>query len=181
MGQKDQKMTFTILGDTVYTKENRPLFWRNEMPLFWDTENMEDLALHTFPLIEDFEVLLEKMEIVPEQSKERKRCPFGYQICFFSAPRGYIATFPWWDHVEKDLRCEGFSIPLGTLNQPYSDLEQGWIISIATDDYFVYVVEGDFDRTINDHFHHTWFKVPKERYLSQWQKTIQLCQQHITD
>ena len=181
MGLKDQERIYTILGGLIYSRENRPPSWSNETQLFWDTGNIEGLPLHTFPLIEDFEVLLEKMEVVPEQGKGSKRCPFGYQVLFFSSPRGYIANFPWWDHAEQDLRREDFSVPLGTLNRPHSDFEQGWVISIAADDHFIYVMEGDFDRTVEDHYYHTWFKVPKDRYLDQWRRAIQTCQQLIND
>ncbi len=184
MGRKDQEMVFTVLGGMTYSHQNRPPSWHNETLLFWDTsvrEDMGDLPLHMFPLIADFEVLLEKMEVLPEEGTGNRRCPFGYQIHFFSSPRGYIASFPWWDHAEQDLRREGFSVPLGTLSQPYSDLEQGWIIAIASSDSFVYVVEGDFDRVIVDHSYHTWFKVPEDRYLSQWQRAIQTCHQLSRD
>jgi len=180
MGLKDQERVFTVLGGMTYAHQNRPPFWHNETPLLWDTslrEDMGNLPLHMFPLIADFEVLLEKMEVLPAGGTGDRRCPFGYHIYFFSSPRGYIASFPWWDHAEQDLRREGFSVPLGTLDQPYSDLEQGWIIAIASSDHFVYVVEGDFDRVIVDHSYHTWFKVPEDRYLEQWQRAIQTCHQ----
>ncbi len=182
MGLKDQKLVFTVLGGATYSRQNRPLDWHNETPLFSQTyipPDMQRLPLHTFPLIQDFEVLLEKMEVLPEDGTGSRRCPFGYHVCFFSSSRGYIASFPWWDHAELDLRREDFSLPLGDLNHPYSDLEQGWEIVIAKHDHLIYVLEGDFDRVTTEGYH-TWFKVAEDRYLSQWHQTIQACR-HIRD
>ena len=71
-----------------------------------------------FPLIEDFEIVLEKTEIVSE----------GYQIFFYSEQRGgYTAGFVWWDYAEKDLCKEGFKIPLSAFLR---SREQEYAISV---------------------------------------------------
>ena len=79
--------------------------------------DMKLLPLHQFPLIEDFQVILEEMR----DTKERDF--FGYHVRFHSSSRGYIASFPWWDCAEKDMRRDDFSTPLGDFMTPFSDLE----------------------------------------------------------
>ncbi len=63
-----------------------------------------------FPFVDDFEVILD------DSYK-----PSGYHIQFVSKKRGYLAGFPWWNHVELDLYREGFAIPLD-----FEDFEQSW-------------------------------------------------------
>lgn len=174
MGKKKDRHVFHVLGGPTYTQQQRPHFWDNETPLLYkgyhmgNPPDMRHLPLHLFPLIEDFQVILEEMR------DDGGRALSGYHIHFMSPSHGYIASFPWWDHAEHELQREDFSIPLGDFAVPFSDVEQGWEIVIAEHDRHVYVLEGQFDQsTINGY--HIWFKVPKSLYLSEWQKTIQAC------
>jgi hypothetical protein len=128
--------------------------WTNEQPL--KIKRFARLPRKRFPLIEDFEIALEKNETISE----------GYQIFFFSEQRGgYIAGFVWWDYIEKDLCKEDFKIPLS-----YYDIEQGWQLSIGKHGDFVYICESDFDHPENGI--HSWFKVAKERYITEWKLAI---------
>jgi hypothetical protein len=77
------------------------------------------------------------------------------------------------------VRREDFAPPLGNIQSPYSDFEQGWEIAIAEYDHFVYVLEGNFDR-INVEGYHSWFKVTEETYLRQWRRGMQLCRELIS-
>src|SRR5215467_194776 len=97
------KYIFHVLGGSTYNEKERPQFWHNEIPLLCDDyhrgnpPDMTQLPLHQFPLIEDFQVILEDMRDSQGQSF------FGYHVHFYSPSRGYIASFPWWDNAEKDL------------------------------------------------------------------------------
>jgi hypothetical protein len=180
MRAKDQDIFFTVLGkDLHYTRQTRPSFWHNDIPYpgkILLPLDAKTFPLQKFPLIEDFEVILERMEIVPENAKGASRIPFGYHVYFFSPSRGYIAGFPWWDHAEKDLQRDTFTIPLGDFQHPYTNLEQGWKIMIIKHDAFIYVLEADFDRMEIEGYR-TWFKVAEQTYLNQWQSAIQACRQ----
>lgn len=66
------------------------------------------------------------------------------------------------------------SIPLGDFITPFSDLDQGWEIVIAEYEGYVYVLEGLFDYSRIKGYD-TWFKVPKNLYLSKWQEAIRAC------
>jgi hypothetical protein len=98
MGLKDRAVVFTVLGGTTYSRKNRPVFWQHERPLFTETSTppaMARLPLHSFPLIADFEVRLEQMEVLPEDEHGKSYCPFGYHIYFFSPSHGFLAGFHW--------------------------------------------------------------------------------------
>jgi hypothetical protein len=165
-----ESFEFVVLNGPTYTQNDRPPSWRNESSLIIsrdDPPDLENAPLADFPLIEDFEVRLEEF-------RESGKSWFGYHLFLFSRLRGYIAGFPWWDHAERDLARDDFRIPLGDFEHPYSDIEQGWEIVIATKDDIVYVLEGDFDTPVDEGYH-TWFKVDKGVYLSEWEKAIALC------
>src|SRR5690348_13360364 len=115
MEKSKGKYVFHVLGGSTYSEKERPQFWRNEMPLLYDgSTGMKQLPLDQFPLIEDFQVILEDMR----DTQEEQSC-FGYHVLFYSPCHGYVASFPWWDFAEKDLCREDFSIPLGDLMTPF--------------------------------------------------------------
>lgn len=194
-------MIYKILGGEQYTEETRPCYWSNEEPLLY--KNMKLLSLEKFPLIEDFEIVLESA------IDENGISLFGYQVKFFSPILGYIASFPWWDHASCDLAKDEFwflaehggndfrygendyhpdrpiSIPLGNFDLPFSALEQSWEIVIAQHDIYVYVMEGilgeQLPKTYKKKYrkkgykiYHRWFKVYLEQYLEQWQSIKKL-------
>lgn len=190
--------TYQILGGGEYTEANRPCRWSNETPLRCKgyepgnaPKNMKALPLEDFPLIKDFEIVLEAM------IDETGYPPFGYHVMFFSPSLGYIASFPWWDNATRDLAKDEFwvlgehngsdwrydhpefhpdrpiSIPLGSFDDPYTALEQGWEIVIAQHDMYVYVLEGGMDKRRLKGYH-SWFKVSLDRYLEQWQAIKEL-------
>jgi hypothetical protein len=66
--------------------ETLPPSWNNELPL----ANGEPLPLDVFPLIEDFEIVLEQI----------RGTSWDTTLHFLARSEGYIASFPWWDHVE---------------------------------------------------------------------------------
>lgn len=135
-------------------KEQIPLprvLWESDYPL-------ESIP---FPLVDDFEILL-----------DNSHKPFGYHVKFVSKKSGVLAGFPWWNHVELDLYRESFTIPLN-----FEDFEQSWEICISEHGGFIYILEGDFDHP--EKGFHSWFKVEKERYMEQWHAAIDLCKQRV--
>lgn len=158
---------FKVLNGPTYSENDRPPFWKNNQPLMGISNMTLGLApLDQFPLIEDFEVRLEAYEDSPD---------FGYHLRFFSPSRGYVASFPWWDFVERKLIRDDFKIYMGDLQKPVSDVEQGWEIVIAAHGDYVYVLEGDFDAPADGYY--SWFKVEKDRYVAEWQKAIDACRE----
>ncbi len=197
-------MIYKILGGLEYIEANRPCYWTNETPLLCKDyqpgnppKDMKALPLEDFPLIEDFEIVLESA------IDETGNSMFGYQVSFFSLTLGYIASFPWWDNVNHDLARKEFwvlgersgvdlrynhpdfsparpvSIPLGTFDNPYTGLEQSWEIVIAQDDMYVYVLEGSLGEGRCKGYH-SWFKVSLDRYLEQWQAIKELINTYKT-
>ena len=71
--------------------------------------------------------------------------------------------FPWWDgqDVERAIRSPA-GAPLGDVNEPFHDEEQGWRIVIWWDAGMVGIMEGDEDAFA------VWFRVPLDRYLAAW-------------
>ena len=118
------------------------------------------MPLEVFPLIDDFEIVLEQI----------RGTSWGYHLAFFSEKRGYIASFPWWDHVELDLSRPSFIMPS-------QDFEQGWEIEIFPDGEYMYVLESAFDDPQAGY--HRWFRVGKEHYLIEWQTAIEASPQIV--
>lgn len=137
---------------------------KNEKPMrFIDydyTQNLKNLDFKSFPLIEDFETIT-------------KDCGkfLGVHLYFNSQELGLIASFPWWDNVNKKLKeMETQDIPVGTVDNPFNDLEQGWQILIFQKRDYVYVMQGE-DPCCTEF--PIWFKVRKEKYFEEWVKTLQ--------
>ncbi len=166
VGQEKDHYVFHVLGGPTYSEEDRPRHWHKKSRLgLRNPRDMKQLPLDQFPLIEDFQVILEEVRTTQEQKSS-----LGYHVCLSSPSRGYIATFPWWDHVEKEMRRDTFSIPLGDLKKPFDDQDQGWRIVIAEHEGYVYVLQG-----IGREWYDRWFKVSTPLYVSKWHQAIQLC------
>jgi len=73
--------------------------FRNRQPIIirHDQQNkdrwLRTLDLAAFPVIEDFTIQLRP----PDRLAGRK-------LDFVSPSSGLLASFPWWDHVDRDLR-----------------------------------------------------------------------------
>ena len=108
-----------------------------------------DDELHSIPTIRDFGVGL-------EDSDEG-----GKHLVFVSGPKR-LAHFPAWDHADRDLRhFVPSDVPLGTMDEPYEDFDEGWEIAIFEKGGFVYVIENE-----------TKFRVPTDRYVQAWAAII---------
>ncbi|GHO62246.1 hypothetical protein KSC_011380 [Ktedonobacter sp. SOSP1-52] len=127
----------------------------------------EALPLDTFPVIEDFEVVLLPKSRLLEDSWRKE---WGYYLGFFSQQRGLLASFGLWGHAVIDY-SQDFT-PLD-----FWDLEQGWDQVIFERGEYVYVLEGDIDDYIDGY--HCWFRVRKERYIEEWEAALKVARQII--
>lgn len=121
-------------------------------------EALKELPFSEFPVVTDFEVKFTKTEA------------FGMHVVYCSKARGKISGFPWWDHVEREVRSPSL-IPMGTIDSPYDELEQGWQKYIFEHEGFVNILQGkepccrEFE---------IWYRVTKEDYLARWSELIAL-------
>jgi GrpB-like predicted nucleotidyltransferase (UPF0157 family) len=139
----------------------------------WYEKHLRTLDFSKFPLIVDFEVKTKDTEF------------FGPHVYYYSAEHGRLASFPDWDSVEQDLQKERFldiakeqrmdaayimdRFPLGTIDRPYNELEQGWRLVSWEDGEFVYVLETNDEHS---NVFPIWFKVSKDRYMDEWKKLV---------
>jgi hypothetical protein len=191
---ENKPVFFKVLGGPTYTEENRPLFWSNDTSLEYNhfhitrvtrdqlpdipslsvedildlnTLDISQLPLEQFPLIEDFEIRLEK--VVKDVNETEEDCS-GYFVFFFSPSRGYLAYLL--DCDACSMLCQDdFSIPAGDFQVPYFNFDWGWSILIAADDTYIYVLTG------GEKDYNTWFKVEKKLYYQQWDQAIYKCKQ----
>ena len=90
----------------------------------------------------------------------------GRHIQYVSAGKGRLAGFPAWDHADRDLRhFVASDVPLGAIDEPYADEDEGWRIVIFEHGGYVYVLEGRSPLTED---FAVAFKVPREQYLAAW-------------
>ena len=85
---------------------------------------------------------------------------------YASESRGRLASFPAWEHADRDLRhFTPADVPLGTFDAPYEDTDeedgQQWRLSIFEEGGWVYVEENE-----------RRFRVPTDRYLRAWAAVI---------
>jgi len=183
--------TFHILGGRTYTRDEMPSQWENDLPLAYEhfhitrgqlpyvaanfpahtieayPLDINQFPLASFPLLEDFHVIL--IGAIAEGKKESLNL-LSYEVNFLSPSRGFLAHFLYGVYTTLLIRQEGFIIPIGTFDTPYFDFDQGWIILLAADETFVYILTGS---GLGEPYS-TWFKVEKTRYYEQWEQAIQL-------
>lgn len=136
--------------------------FRNPEPLMQKAvASLEQLPLESFPTITDFLI-----ETRPTSLK------FGNHLYFVSESNGDLISFPWWDHVERQLgKWTREEIPLGTQVEPYYDLEQGWQLIIFAAPGFVYLMQGG-DPSDRRAVFDVWFRVPRKLYLAAWDRVL---------
>lgn len=197
MDDEFRVLGWKILGGKSYTRKEAPSGWHNDTAIsysrlhishsqlpFVDPERHDhfikanvldpkQLPLHTFPLIEDFEVIL--CATLSNRSNEENQ--LRYRAGFFSPSRGWLTIFRYGNFTPQDLSESHFTIPCGDFTTPYCDYDQGWAILIAERDEMVYILTGNFEKLLEKKGYHTWFKVEKSRYYHQWEKAIDLCRQ----
>jgi hypothetical protein len=117
-----------------------------------------DIDLATVPLIPDFAVELRGMEDA------------GKLVHFVSASKGELAWFPAWEHADRDLiHFSAADVPLGTLDEPFDDRDEGWRIVIFEEGGSIYIFEDD--RPNGERFPRR-YRVLRDRYLMAWAAVI---------
>ena len=87
-----------------------------------------------------------------------------------SPSRGELAGFPYWDNAERDMRhFVPDDVPLGSVVELVDDADVDWQIVIFEYRRFVYVLEGDAPHATE---FDVWFRVPSDRYISEWARLI---------
>lgn len=96
-------------------------------------DSFKELDLSSFPVINDFEIRL-----------YNQRGRLGWHLKYYSDSLGILSSFPWWDNVYKDLIGMTIDeIPIGSIDNPYDDLEQGWQLVIWQKRNYIYIIEGN--------------------------------------
>ena len=115
-----------------------------------------DDELDSFPTIGDFAVAV--------------RDGADRHIEFRSASRGRLASFPGWEHADRDLRhFTAADVPIGSMDDPFEESDEDWRVAIFEHRGFVYVLEGDDPGS--DDFARS-FRIPRDRYLQAWAALI---------
>ena len=109
-----------------------------------------------FPTIDDFEVVVSW------------RGTFGLHCIFWSPTLGVLARFPWWDHLEggnpRGASGDYDWIPVGTVDEPFWDMDEAWSFASWRDAGYVHVLQGGLD----DDVYETWFRVPERVFDHAW-------------
>jgi hypothetical protein len=117
-----------------------------------------DIDLGGVPTVPDFSIELRELE------------DSGKIVHYVSASQGELAWFPAWEHADRDLRhFVASDVPLGTIDDPYDDQDEGWRIVIFENGGFVYIFEDD--RPKGTRFPRR-FRVPRDRYFWAWAAVI---------
>ncbi len=95
---------------------------------------------------------------------------------------GILASFPWYDHMERRLASEE-SAAMMDMNKsqladehPFADADQGWNFVTTADEKYQYILQGS-DDGINEGTFLSYFKVDRQRYLDEWEEAIKYCKQ----
>jgi hypothetical protein len=114
--------------------------------------------LSPFPVAADFSIELRDSE------------DYGQHLHFVSAARGELASFPYWDNVERDIRhFVAEDVPLGSIDEPVEESDIDWQIVIFEHRGFVYLLEGAEPHATK---FDVWFRVPRDRYIAEWARVI---------
>ncbi|HEY0142717.1 MAG TPA: hypothetical protein VGF48_17590 [Thermoanaerobaculia bacterium] len=118
--------------------------------------DLSAVALDGFPVIDDFAV-----RVTEDDARV---------IEFTSATHGPLASFPAWEAADRDLRhFTPSDVPLGTIEEPYDDRDDGWRIVIFEHAGWIHVLEGD---NPNAKTFQTYFRVRRARYVQAWAALI---------
>ncbi len=117
-----------------------------------------DDELDTFPTVPDFAIAL-------EESGDG-----GKHIAFTSGVDLHLAGFPAWDHADRDLRhFTPGDVPIGTMDEPYDEADEGWRMVIFERRGFVYILQGNAPDARE---FPVFFRVPGARYVKAWAAII---------
>ncbi len=134
--------------------------FQNEHPLYTtilcgephpEHVDFHKLELDSFPLITDF-----KVEIGGRNEQ------FAW-VDYVSDSLGLLSRLMNWDNAYERLpKMSMEEIPLGSIDKPWNDIEQGFELDIWEKDGFVYVILGDEPCTNK---FEVWYRIKKEDYV----------------
>ena len=128
--------------------------------MFASDDSLAELPLDAFPVFDDFAVVL------------GESTDTGRHVEYVSVRHGRLASFPAWDHAERDLpHFTPGDVPHGTLHAPFEDRDDAWRMLLFEHESYVYVLEADAPDA--DDFPR-FFRVPSVRYIQAWAALIDL-------
>ena len=104
-----------------------------------------------YPLIDDFEVI---PVVAP---------PFGLEMRWQRASGEVLILFPWYDVADLEPALDRDHPPVGTMQEPWFHIDQGWFYMALEDDGEVIVQNGDDIGHVTDRF-----RVPAADFRSAW-------------
>ncbi len=94
---------------------------------------------------------------------------YGMLPRFFDGTGRDLGGFAWGNWMDVQMRFwTADDIPVGTVEKPFYDDEEGWWLKIRSDDGFVFVLEGEHDRDPVQ----IRFRVPRDEYFDAWLNAI---------
>ena len=92
------------------------------------------------------------------------------KITYFGDNGEQIAWFPAWENADRDLKhFIASDVPLGSIDDPFDDRDEGWRIVIFEYAGFIFILEDD--RPNGTRFPRR-YRVPRDRYLVAWAAVI---------
>jgi hypothetical protein len=120
--------------------------------------DFHELDLESFPLIPDF-----KVEVGGRNEQ------FAW-VDYVSDSLGLLSRLMNWDNADERFSTVSMEeVPLGSLDKPWNDIEQGFELDIWEKDGFVYVILGDEPCTNK---FEVWYRVKKEDYVKAWEEIL---------
>jgi hypothetical protein len=115
---------------------------------------------------------MSELDSVPTVEDFAVRLTDDHRLEMISRSAGRVAWFPAWEHADRDLRhFIAADVPLGAIDEPYEDADEGWRIRIFEHAGWVYIFEADapdakeFARS---------FRVRTDVYVKAWAVIIDL-------
>jgi hypothetical protein len=81
----------------------------------------------------------------------------------------HLARFPAWEYADRDLiHFIASDVPLGSVDRPFEDSDEGWSIVIIEHEGYVYILEGDDQ----GEEYPRRFRVSRDAYLRAWAELL---------
>lgn len=162
-------MRIFTYGDTYPDIPKQP----EQTPLALKAATADEMLANKdkFPLIEDFELVL----FDSRQNPPNK--PTGSDIMAHFVNRTTNQRITYWDMYYVDTKpMDATQLPIPAKGKEIFEIEAGYHILITTDDEFVYVAHNEDDDETPTYTR--YFKIPKDRYESEWNAFIDWYHEH---
>lgn len=144
-----------------------------QVPLVLKAASTEEMLANKdkFPLIDNFElVLFDGRQNPPEKS-------LGSDIMAHFVNGATNQRITHWDMYYVDTKpMDTTQVPIPAKGKALDEIEMGYHISITADDEFVYIAHNEDDEETPTYTR--YFKVPKNRYESEWKAFIDWYHEH---